>query len=83
MIKLQKNCISSRLPWEEATAPKGAAAHSLGTTALANSAMSALTLYCWWDGKVAKECSGHQSLYADAENMKLLQLHTLGCLGRV
>ena len=25
---------SSRLPWEEATAPKGAAAHSLGTTAL-------------------------------------------------
>lgn len=75
MIKLQKNCISSQLPWEEA--------HSLGTTALANSAMSALTLYCWWDGKVAKECSGHQSLYADAENMKLLQLHTLGCLGRV
>jgi len=25
---------SSRLPWEEATAPKGAAAHSLGTTDL-------------------------------------------------
>jgi len=34
MIKLQKNCISSRLPWEEATAPKGAAAHSLGTTGI-------------------------------------------------
>jgi len=29
-----KNCNSSRLPWEETTAPKGAAAHSLGTTAL-------------------------------------------------
>jgi len=29
-----KNWNSSRLPWEEATAPKGAAAHSLGTTGL-------------------------------------------------
>jgi len=32
--KIVKNCNSSRLPWEEAMAPKGAATHSLGTTAL-------------------------------------------------
>ena len=32
--KIVKNCSSSRLPWEEAEARKGAAAHSLGTTAL-------------------------------------------------
>ncbi len=31
---LKHICNSSRLPWEEAAAPKGAAAHSLGTTAL-------------------------------------------------
>jgi len=29
-----KNCNNSRLPWVQATVPKGAAAHSLGTTAL-------------------------------------------------
>jgi len=32
--KIVKNCNSSRLPWEESSAPKGAAAHSLGTTDL-------------------------------------------------
>jgi len=32
--KIVKNCNSPRLPWEEVTAPKGAAAHSLGTTVL-------------------------------------------------
>jgi len=32
--KIVKNCNISRLPWEEATAPKGVAAHSLGTTEL-------------------------------------------------
>jgi len=31
---VKRICNSSRLPWEEAAAPKGAAAHSLGTTAL-------------------------------------------------
>jgi len=31
-MKKGKNCNSSRLHWEEAEAPKGAAAHSLGTT---------------------------------------------------
>jgi len=34
--KIVKNCNSSQLPWENATAPKGAAAHSLGTTAIEN-----------------------------------------------
>ena len=29
-----KNYNSSRLPWEEAADPKGAAAHSLGTTGI-------------------------------------------------
>jgi len=32
--KIMKNCYSLWLLWEEATAPKGAAAHTLGTTAL-------------------------------------------------
>ena len=32
--KIVKNCNISRLPWEEVTAPKGATAPSLGTTAL-------------------------------------------------
>jgi len=32
--KIVKNFNSSRLPWEEAAAPKGSAAHSLETTAL-------------------------------------------------
>ena len=32
-----KNCNNSRLPWEEAAAPKGVAAHSFGTTALHHS----------------------------------------------
>ena len=32
--KIVKTFNSSLLPWEEATAPKEAAAHSLGTTAL-------------------------------------------------
>jgi len=35
--KIVKNCNSSQLPWEEAVAPLGAAAHSLGTTGVSNS----------------------------------------------
>jgi len=34
--KIVQNFNSSRLPWEDAAAPKGAAAHSLGTTEINN-----------------------------------------------
>jgi len=47
-VKIVNNCNSSRLPWEEATAPKGAAAQSLGTIGLSSYYKILLILRLLW-----------------------------------
>src|SRR6218665_1633182 len=48
---------------------------------LANSAMtSTLTVHCPWEDETVSERTGHPLSYAKAKKMKLLTLHTHGCL---
>src|SRR6218665_3482919 len=39
-----------------------------------------LTIYCQWEDEITKERTGHPYSYVEAEKMKLVPLHTHGCL---
>ena len=42
--------------------------------------ISTLTVNCDGEDETVRERTGHQPSYAEAKKMKLLALHTLGCL---
>ena len=48
---------------------------------IANSALlRTLTVHCHWEDEVLRERTGRLPSFAEAKKMKLLTLHTYGCL---